>query len=344
MEGGEGNGSNAAMEEVENETMESSGPRSLWNRWRSGKLAPRLTPRRRQYRRRHLHNNNRRQPPKPKILTENQTVLSSLNNKNNDDNDKTLYKPPSSPPRRAIFSDKNNNKHNDNDAYMVTPRVTLSSNLLSDDAAAFTPPVSSPTPLVVSAKRFGSEVRREHSKRRRGRNGGMSEWRESLPYSSSSSDDDDPEEKNLFTIDSIESLLDPDERTKRYWTWCYGTTPTQNNNNNKSEPQDSWSASRAPPAKSWYVSFQTLFACVNVAVCHVQELSCRLFSFVQFVIWHETKGRCRENTDPNTAYARSRRNHLPDIPNSVTRQQSDDDTSGNSFAFQKGAVWTNFGG
>jgi hypothetical protein len=116
---------------------------------------------------------------------------------------------------------------------ITTPRSAQQQDISFDSHYSLTPPTALAPPLVVSAKRLGSEIRKNHSKRRKGRmrdkENTSNQW------------EDEPEER----LPPVEHL-EPQERTQRYWQWCYG---------DKTEPipQSSWSASRAPPAKSWYV-------------------------------------------------------------------------------------------
>jgi hypothetical protein len=113
---------------------------------------------------------------------------------------------------------------------ITTPRSAQQQDISFDSHYSLTPPTALAPPLVVSAKRLGSEIRKNHSKRRKGRmrdkENTSNQW------------EDEPEER----LPPVEHL-EPQERTQRYWQWCYG---------DKTEPipQSSWSASRAPPAKS----------------------------------------------------------------------------------------------
>lgn len=141
---------------------------------------------------------------------------------------------PSSPPTST---------HVDQQEEITTPRTEQREAIAFDSTFSLTPPTASPAPLVVSAKRLGSEVRRNHSKRRKGRmwddkeNSTLNGWRRA-----ENEMHDEPEEG----LPPVEHLS-PEERTQRYWQWCYG------DNAEHPMPQNSWSASRAPPGKSWYV-------------------------------------------------------------------------------------------
>jgi hypothetical protein len=118
----------------------------------------------------------------------------------------------------------------DEDSVPLTPR-----NLVMDPSAeaqfiALTPPATSPTPLVVSAKRFGKNVKRTYSTKRR---------RPSDDDYSSGSDDDDDQMR-------LPEGLSPNQRAQEYWKRCYGSKKPQDLLVN---PQ--WSAKRAAPTKSW---------------------------------------------------------------------------------------------
>jgi hypothetical protein len=123
---------------------------------------------------------------------------------------------------------------------------------------SLTPPAPDPRPLGVSAKRLGQEVRRKHGKRRRRRRRSnntpastsnnqavLGLWNDDPQMFCDSSDDSD--EQLPFLFSSSQPRLSPQERKKQYWEWCYGKTTIELN------PPPSWSASRAPPSKSWYV-------------------------------------------------------------------------------------------
>lgn len=182
-----------------------------------------------------------------------------------------------------------------------------------DASLSLTPPASAPAPLLVSAKRLGTEVRSFHSKRRKaswigymsstehakfddedsqpmvytdqlhppayGRKTGpvriFGRWKkpnhnagdegdnvasDDLYYgltSPPSKDDDDDDEPYL--LPPFLHNLSPQEQKRRYWQLCYGsdpslvvaTTPNPTSAANLSVGEVSWSASRAPPTKSW---------------------------------------------------------------------------------------------
>jgi hypothetical protein len=134
---------------------------------------------------------------------------------------------------------------------ITTPRSDVQEALTPDTDTSFslTPPATSPSPLIVSAKRLGSEVRRNHSKRRKGRLGND---KENAAFNVTSWRAENEVE------DEVEEGLPPchhlpqEERAKRYWQWCYGTDEPM------PQTHTSWSASRAPPSKSWYVLFHLL--------------------------------------------------------------------------------------
>jgi hypothetical protein len=123
---------------------------------------------------------------------------------------------------------------------------------------SLTPPAPGPRPMGVNAKRLGQDVRRKHSKRRRRRRRSnnaptstsnnqavLGLWNDDPQKFSDSSDDSDSEQ--LPFLFSSQPLLSHQERKQQYWEWCYGKTTIELN------PPASWSASRAPPSKSWYV-------------------------------------------------------------------------------------------
>jgi len=149
----------------------------------------------------------------------------------------------------------------------LTPRNLLSTTDEDESAAnankyndvvmiTLTPPVTAPAPLVVAAKRAGSKVRPNYSTKRRrprrprttrnsisGANGGASGCANgSCNYDSSSSSDEDDSMK-------IPEGLSPTQRAQEYWKRCYGTNST---NLEVLRKQESWSARRAAPTKSWY--------------------------------------------------------------------------------------------
>eukprot|EP00980_Cylindrotheca_fusiformis_P004502 scaffold961_cov122-Cylindrotheca_fusiformis.AAC.10 len=110
-----------------------------------------------------------------------------------------------------------------------------------------TPPVSGPPPLVISSKRVGQDVRREHSKRRRASrrvdssDSGLNLWNQS-----SSQESSDDENEDLPFLFPQECAVSPGEQTKQYWEWCYGKEQSIEH-----KPEQSWSAKRAPPTKGW---------------------------------------------------------------------------------------------
>jgi hypothetical protein len=145
----------------------------------------------------------------------------------------------------------------------ISPIPGLKSPLSSDSCSDFsydfslTPPAPGPRPLAVSAKRLGQDVRRKHGKRRRRRRRSnnapasisnnhnqavLGLWNDDPQKFSDSSDDS---EQLPFLFASSQPLLSHQERKKHYWEWCYGKTTIELN------PPPSWSASRAPPSRSW---------------------------------------------------------------------------------------------
>lgn len=133
---------------------------------------------------------------------------------------------------------QSNRTTSDEDLAPLTPRnLVMEANGGAAEQAEFTltPPVSSPTPLIVSAKRLGNEVRR-------GKNG--AKRRRPLDEDSSTSSSSDDDDNKMM----LPAEMSPTQRTQEYWRRCYGNTqlPQQLLNS-----QTSWSASRAAPAKSW---------------------------------------------------------------------------------------------
>ena len=104
--------------------------------------------------------------------------------------------------------------------------------VLDDDQFTSTPPVNPPTPLFVSAKRHGNNVRKKSyaTKRRR-----------------FSDEDVISEEDDTM---KLPEGLSPAEKAREYWKRCYGEPQPQSMQIN---PQTSWSAKRAAPTKGWYV-------------------------------------------------------------------------------------------
>ena len=175
---------------------------------------------------------------------------------------------PLSPPRQVL-----------EDVLVTTPQEQLQASSFpllhespSSSTATRTPPVSSPAPLLVAAKRLGTEVRRRHSKRRKA--GWKSNWSNggngssaSLPCSDS---DDESDHESLLGAKVAE--MEESERNRHYWAWCYGHDQESEKENSvhsgkenrrrrrrqrqsremvPSTVEKSWSASRAPPTRSW---------------------------------------------------------------------------------------------
>ena len=140
-----------------------------------------------------------------------------------------------------------------------------SNDVLSDTSftsdCSITPPATGPRPLVVSAKRLGQDVRREHSKRRRpsrrvnkgDSQNGFCLWKDHSSSASAqataaaaySSSDDEHEQDDLpFLFDKTK--VSETEQNKLYWEWCYGKEVTVD-----LKAEKSFSAQRAPPKKGW---------------------------------------------------------------------------------------------
>ena len=144
----------------------------------------------------------------------------------------------------------------------------LSNDIMSDTSftsdCSITPPATGPRPLVVSAKRLGQDVRREHSKRRRpsrrvnrGDNkNGFCLWKDHNTPSASTqtttatttsyySSDDEHEQGDLpFLFDRTK--VSETEQNRHYWEWCYGKEVTVD-----LKAEKSFSAQRVPPKKGW---------------------------------------------------------------------------------------------
>jgi hypothetical protein len=139
------------------------------------------------------------------------------------------------------------------------PSADISYSIASSSFCSLTPPVTGARPLVGSAKRLGNDVRRKHSKRRKCRthrgkakeeNNGFCLWKDSNPETKASHMESSDEEDNdvreglpfLFAQREVSSM----DETRKYWEWCYGKGTTIELSGVKG-----WSATRAPPAKSW---------------------------------------------------------------------------------------------
>lgn len=207
--------SNMADEDTESDIISKPTSTALWRRWRPNKLVPRLAPR---------FNRRRRRSSTAFPLRAEEEISPE-----HPPSPRSTSPPPPPYEREEEITTPRNDNH----------RETL---VDTDTSFSLTPPATSPAPLVVSAKRLGSEVRRNHSKRRKGRLGNDKEnvafnvttWR-------AENEVEDEVEEGLPPLEH----LSPDSRAQRYWQWCYGTSEPM--------PQSSWSASRAPPSKSWCV-------------------------------------------------------------------------------------------
>ena len=159
-----------------------------------------------------------------------------------------------------------------------------------------TPPVAAARPMVVAAKRHATAVRPKRPKRQRRRsrlrrqfpgNPPTSLWSDNASSSSSScsnlmdeggfsSSSSDSEPESLPFLPSASKK----EREQQYWDMCYGSSSSKHKKQKKQnglstiDPQPtpssaimikkltpSWSASRKPPQKSWYV------VCLPCIVC-----------------------------------------------------------------------------
>ena len=158
-----------------------------------------------------------------------------------------------------------------------------------------TPPVAAARPMVVAAKRHATAVRPKRPKRQRRRsrlrrqfpgNPPTSLWSDNHASSSSisnlmdeggfSSSSSDSEPESLPFLPSASKK----EREQQYWDMCYGSSSSSKHKKKKQnglstiDPQPtpssaimfqkltpSWSASRKPPQKSWYV------VCLPCIVC-----------------------------------------------------------------------------
>jgi len=207
---------------------------ALWRQWRPNKMVSGLRPRLNRRRK-------RASTAFPSVATdtldnsqEEEIVNAAASPPQDDDDDEE----PASPPTTSHVDTTTTTEE------ITTPR-TEQPRATFDSTFSLTPPTRSPAPLVVSAKRLGSEVRRNHSKRRKGR---MWDDKENSSFNVTSwraenELDDEDKEEGLPPVEH----LSPQERTRRYWKWCYGDSA-------EPMPQSSWSASRAPPEKSWYVA------------------------------------------------------------------------------------------
>ncbi|CAJ1958632.1 unnamed protein product [Cylindrotheca closterium] len=131
------------------------------------------------------------------------------------------------------------------DANTESFKSPLSTDTSSDgsDDGTITPPEARPRSVVVSSKRVGNAVRREHSKRRRPsprvnkNGGGVNLWGDNSPQASTDTEDEDFE---LLLSNNSPNV----DTTKQYWEWCYGK-----DNATAVSPGQSWSAKRVAPAK-----------------------------------------------------------------------------------------------
>lgn len=227
-------------------------PRSIWDRWRNHKPL-------RQYHHRQRgdkENNNNMQrdgDDEQSMKAEAPSIISSdtcttgtskpvvVLAQSSRGGGASLQHPPSPIPNESDIQEE------------ATPQMQLQNESV-DYNYTLTPPSFVPAPLVVSANRLSKDLRRKHSKRRRGRlsdqtnlssasscnNSGMLEWRGGRRKRAYSEDDEpDDWEVNM-------ALLSPDQRRRHYWQVCYGSS-----NVTPPPPQQSWSAQRMPPVKSW---------------------------------------------------------------------------------------------
>ena len=277
---------------------------SLWNRWRgsSNKLIPRLAPRRRRRRRGPLL---RMSDVEDHCTTGNAGIATAASTSENTDTAAMSERfPPTSPPRDATITSSSSAVSSSSAAALhsmgqqqqqqqlamiiTTPKVQD-----DDDYLCFeqqTPPAFSPLPVMVSAKRLGKEVRRNHSKRRRLRSfphcgkenhdaataTDASCWALQECWSSTAASPTSDDDNESATQYRIRQGLSPEELAKHYWNLCYGAEPLK---------QQSLSATRAPPVKSWCVqrhsthtlAIQTMHLQTNThSITHF--LSCSLSS------------------------------------------------------------------
>lgn len=188
----------------------------------------------------------------------------------------TLQAAPLSP-RRTILASSNCSRTGRMAALEAPPSPSASNHqeslhqyLLQDPSSALTPPATGPRPLVVSARRI-PQVRRQHSskRRRRRRDATCAEedaaahclWRDAgaFPRAPESSSEEEEEER-----------LPCRANAQGYWEYCYGRGKGGSNSSiaiNKNSllstttvaaqtptMRSSWSASRKPPTKGWYVT------------------------------------------------------------------------------------------
>lgn len=191
------------------------------------------------------------------------------------------FKSPLSSSDGAVLSDWSSNSNSNN------------SNII--DYCSLTPPVTGPRPLMVSAKRFGSDVRRKHSKRRRCRSrrksvsaatatvdgtaaanigdnihdGAYCLWKDANAPPSQESSSSEEEDHGLPFLFSQRDRLPPQKQAQQYWEYCYGTTSTTSTATTTATTTTTtikvdaplsagWSANRKPPSKGWYVSFMSV--------------------------------------------------------------------------------------
>ena len=180
----------------------------------------------------------------------------------------------------------------DQEIRMDLIKSPLSSDILLSDTSfsdcSITPPATRPRPLVVSAKRVGQDVRRQHSKRRRpsrrvtkhGDNNGFCLWKDqNAPTPSYASSDDEDDCHDLPFLFDSNSVSSESEQKKQYWEWCYGKETNVHLN-----ATGSFSAQRAPPTKGWYVSFSLfVLSCVKRPTCNLTP------TFFVFSLRHKVK-------------------------------------------------------
>jgi hypothetical protein len=143
----------------------------------------------------------------------------------------------------------------------LSPAVTQSYDFLMDPSSALTPPATVPRPLVVSAKRVAHHVRRQHSSKRLRRRCSTA----SVPNQSDGAayclwrDTGAPPRALESSSDEEEGgTLPCHPNPQGYWDFCYGSTGERASNETKTKGRammmtPSWSASRKPPSKGWYV-------------------------------------------------------------------------------------------
>jgi hypothetical protein len=133
-----------------------------------------------------------------------------------------------------------------------------------------TPPATTSQPLAVAAKRHSSDIREANDRKRRRRR--RRQYSKNLDFSSilpraatnqkstiSVVGDNDGNdiavdgttalsiEEKMSLSDFQANMMSPEEKTKKYWEWCYGKGTVFD----ESISSRSFSANRMPPSKGW---------------------------------------------------------------------------------------------